>query len=265
MTSQRCTTCGGSGFLSLNSGQKYTCPNCEGTGKQFDPGRLFLYEAGPFTLNAPAAVSPSLPQYFVGAAINAAALNGVTCQVTGRPFRWMFALAKSTFPFTSQTKDAGSGTGRSFCPQQLQVHSQNFWGTAEHPLPLVTPYVFDLNVQITIDVTDLVGAVGTCGVTNGSPTVTWVSGGGSYGNGFNTAGPPYNPNYNGLAQAPIWNGATISIGGVNYVISNALGSGVTSQNSLTLASNYTGANNAAIAFSVSNTVRLGFLGVELSS
>jgi hypothetical protein len=64
---------------------------------------------------------------------------------------------------------------------------------------------------------------------------------------------------------PIWNGATINIGGVNYVISSAAGSGVTSQTTLVLATNYLGANNANIAYSVSNTIRVAFKGVELAA
>ena len=253
--SQPCSICKGSKTNPYTSGTTL-CPACEGTGKLWDPGREFTYEMGPFTLNAPAAVSPTLPQYFVGAASAGPTLNGVTCQITGSPFRWEFALAKSTFPFACQIKDAGSGTGRSFVPQQLQVHSQNLFGTAEHPMPLPSPYVFDRNVQITADFTDLAGAVGTVSVTNGSATVTWVSGGGNYGQGFN---------YNGGPQAPIWNGATINIAGVNYVISNALGSGVQSQTTLVLATTYAGVTAGAAAFSVSNTIRVAFKGTELSS
>ena len=127
-------------------------------------------------------------------------------------------------------------------------------------MPLPTPYTFERNVQITADFTDLAGAVGVCSVTNGNPNVTWTSGA-----VFNTAAPPFNPNYNGGAQAPIWNGATINIGGVNYVISNALGSGVTSQTTLVLATNYLGATSGTVAYAVSNTIRVAFKGVELEN
>lgn len=255
MATQACTTCRGSGRDPYQQNST-PCQMCDGTGKQFDPGRFFVYEMGPFTLNAPAAVSPTFPQYFVGAASAAATLNGVTCQVTGHPFRWMFSMAKSTFPFTVQIKDAGSGSGRSFCPQQLQVHSRNLFGTSENPLPLATPYVFERNVQITADFTDLGGAVGVCGVTNGSAVVTWESG--AYFNTGTASGPPYPGTQN-------WAGAQINIAGVNYVISSALGSGVASQTSLTLATTYTGTTSTTAAFSVSNTIRVGFMGVELSS
>jgi hypothetical protein len=250
-----CSTCRGNG-LDPYTGNSAPCQMCEGTGKQFDPGRFFTYEMGPFTLNAPAQVNATFPQYFVGAAQNGPTLNGVTCQITGSPFRWMFSMAKSTFPFTVQLKDAGSGSGRSFCPQQLQIHSRNLFGTSENPMPLPTPYVFDINVQITADFTDLAGGVGVCSVTNGSPNVTWIS-----GSLFNTASSP-GPPYPGL---PIWNGAQISIAGVNYVISNALGSGVTSQTTLVLAANYAGATSALAPFAVSNSIRVAFMGVELSS
>lgn len=258
MATPACTTCRGNG-LNPYTNNSSLCPMCEGSGAQFDPGREFTYEMGPFTLNAPAAITSTLPQYFVGAASAGPTLNGVTCQITGKRFRWEFALAKSTFPFTTQIKDAGSGTGRSFVPQQLQVHSQNLFGTAEHPMPLPSPYIFERNVQITADFTDLAGAVGVLAATNGSPNVTWVSGA-----IFNTSPAPYNPNYNGGPQAPIWNGATINIDGVNYVISNALGSGVSSQTTLALATNYLGAT-ASHPFSVSNTIRVAFKGVELSA
>ncbi len=259
MATAACSTCRGVG-LNPYTQNSSLCPMCDGTGKQFDPGREFCYEMGPFILNAPAAVAPTFPQYFVGAQSAGPTLNGVTCQVTGYPFRWMFGERIATFPFTVQVKDAGSGDGRSFVPQQLQVHSDNLFGTAQHPAPLPTPYVFQKNVQITADFTDLGGGVGFCSVTNGNPNVTWISGA-----LFNTSALPYNPNYAGGAQSPMWNGATINIGGVNYVISNALGSGVTSQTTLVLATNYLGVTNANIAYAVSNTIRVAFKGVELSA
>lgn len=256
MATPVCTTCKGAG-LNPYTQHSTICPMCDGTGKQFDPGREFTYEMGPFTLNASAAASPTTPNYFVGAASASSILNGVTCQVANYPFRWMFALAQSTFPFAVQLKDAGSGSGRTFVPQSVQVHSRNLFGTSERPMPLPTPYVFQANQNITGDFTDLGGAVGFCSVTNGSPNVTWISGG-----VFNTAAP-YGPPFNSLA--PQWNGATINIGGVNYVISSAAGSGVTSQTTLVLAANYAGITNANIAYAVSNVIRVAFKGVELSA
>ena len=49
------------------------------------------------------------------------------------------------------------------------------------------------------------------------------------------------------------------------MISNALGSGVTSQTTLVLATNYQGATSAVAPFAVSNTIRVALGGVELSS
>lgn len=209
---------------------------------------------GPFSLNAAAQASPTIPNYYVGAASASSVLNGVTCQVANYPFRWMFALAVSTFPFSVQLTDAGSGGGRSFVPQLIQVHSRNLFGTAEHPMPLPTPYVFNANQNITGNFTDLAGGSGTAGVTAGSATVLWTTGNNG-ATGFNTAaslGPPF-------PGSPIWNGATIILAGVPYVIS-----AVTSALSLTLAQNYAG-GTATVAFAVPNTIRVGFKGVELSA
>jgi hypothetical protein len=229
---------------------------CEGTGAAWDPGREFTYEMGPFILNAPAAVNPTVAQTSSGAAFPGPAAQGVTCQIANYDFRWMFALAQSTFPFTVQIQDAGSGGGKSFVPVNIQVHSKNLFGDSRNPMPLPTPYVFQKNVSITANVTDLYGAVGVASVTNGNPNVSWISGA-----VFNTAagsGPPF-------PGAPLWNGATITIAGVTYVISNALGSGVTSQTTLVLATNYLGATSAVAPYSVANTIRIGFKGVELAS
>jgi hypothetical protein len=228
---------------------------CEGTGKQWDPGREFTYEMGPFTLNAPAVVAASNPQNFSGAASTANFLQGVSCQIANYAFRCMFVMARSTFPFLIQPSDAGSGSGRYFVPQQTMVHSENFFGDSRHPMPWPTPYVFQPNQNITANFQDNAGATGFVSVVNGSPNVTWIS-----GNVFNTAaasGPPFP----GL-QA--WANAVINIGGVNYVISSALGSGVTSQTTLVLASNYLGATANPVAYAVPNTIRVAFKGQELS-
>lgn len=251
---QACTFCRGSGRDPYS--QSNLCPMCDGTGKAYDPGREFTYEMGPFTLNAAAAATATVPNYSVGLASASAVLNGVSCMIANNPFRWMFSMAKSTFPFSCQLKDNSSGSGRSFVPQSIQVHSRNLFGTSENPMPLPTPYVFNPNQQITADFTDLGGAVGVCSVTNGSAAVTWISGG-----LFNTgvsSGPPY-------PGLPIWGGQQINIAGVLYQISGAAGSGVTSQTTLTLATTYQGAASATAAFAVSNTIRVAFKGVEFAS
>ena len=228
---------------------------CEGTGAQWDPGREFTYEMGEFLLNAPANVTPTIPQTSSGAQFNGPVAQGVTCQIANYRFRWMFALATRTGPFAIQIQDAGSGSGRSFVPVNIQVHSDNLFGNARNPMPLPTPYVFEKNVSITANLTDLYGAVGVCSVINGSPNVTWVSGA-----VFNTQAFPGAP----YSNVPMWNGGTITIAGVQYVISNALGSGVTSQTTLVLATNYLGATSGAAAYSVANRIRIGFKGVELA-
>lgn len=232
------------------------CPLCEGTGAQYDPGREFTYEMGPFTLSAPAAVAATNAQNFAGGATTQASLQNVSCQVGNYPFRLMFVMARSTFPFSILLTDAGSGSGRSFVPQQTQVHSENMFGDSRHPMPWPTPYTFQKNQNITANFTDLSGGTGFVSVANGSPAVTWIS-----GSLFNTArasGPPFP----GINQ---WAGARINIGGVFYVISSAAGSGVTSQTTLVLATNYLGANNANIAYSVQNDIRVAFKGQELSN
>ena len=255
MAEQVCSTCRGQKILNLGT-TACRCPMCEGTGAQWDPGREFTYEMGPFVMNAPATAAPTIPQTSSGATYNGAVANGVTCQVANYRFRWMFALATRTGPFTIQLQDAGSGSGRSFVPVNIQVHSDNLFGNARNPMPLPTPYVFDKNVSITANITDLYGGVGVCSVANGSAAVTWISGA-----LFNTAAFPGAP----YSNIPMWNGGTITIAGVQYVISSAAGSGVTSQTTLTLATTYLGATSAVAAYSVANTVRIGFKGVELAA
>jgi hypothetical protein len=252
MPSQTCTTCGGKGWLNLNNTAAAKCPMCEGTGAQWDPGREFTYEMGPFILNAPATATPTIPQTSVGAQFNGPTAQGLTCQITNYRFRWMFALAQRTGPFTVQLQEGGSGS-MSFVPVNIQVHSENLFGNARNPMPLPTPFVFEKQVSITANVTDLYGAVGVAGVTGGSAAVTWVSGA-----VFNTAAFPGAP----YSNIPMWNGGVINLGGVNYVISSAAGSGVTSQTTLTLATTYQG-STASVAYSVANTIRIGFKGVEL--
>jgi hypothetical protein len=252
---QSCSYCRGQKVVQNGSGNSQYCPMCEGTGVHFDPGREFSYEMGPVTLNAPAALPATNPQNFAGAASAGPVMGGVSVQVVNFPFRWMFALAQSTFPFTVQMRDAGSGSGRSFSPNGVQIHSKNLFGDGTHPMPLPTPFEFAKNQNITADFTDLGGAVGTANVVNGSPNITWNAGA-----LFNTAAVPGPP----FPGTPMWNGAVINLNGVLYVVSSAAGSGVTSQTTLTLATNYLGAT-AAVAYSVSNTIRVAFKGVELAA
>ena len=159
MADKRCTNCGGSG-LNPHTNNTSICPLCEGSGKQYDPGREFTYPMGPFSLNAAAVANPTNPQFFQGAASINSILNGVTCQISNNPFRWLFAIAQSTFPFQVQIKDAGSGSGRTLVPSSTQVHSHILFGTSERPMPLPTPYIFSPKTSITADFTDLGGAAG---------------------------------------------------------------------------------------------------------
>jgi hypothetical protein len=196
---------------------------------------------GPITLNGSGAASASNSL--------TAQLKGVATQVVNWPFRWMFGLAQSTFPFLIQIQDAGAGGNRPF--SNAQCLSTLLFGDGTHPYPLPTPFVFPMNQNIIADFTDNYGGVGTAGVTNGSAIVTWAS-----GTIFNTSpvpGPPF-------AITPAWQGQTITIAGVNYVIAS-----VQNQNQLTLAVNYTGVTAAGAAYNVPNNISVVFDGVELSA
>jgi hypothetical protein len=213
---------------------------CDGSGKQFDPGRKYSYLMGPVTTNGSGAASSTNSL--------TAQIQGVASQVVNWPFRWMFSLAQSAFPFLVQIQDAGAGGNRPFSNQQ--VLSTLIFGDGKNPFPLPTPFVFPMNQNIVANFTDLYGATGTAGVTNGSAIVTYASGG-----LFNTAPAP-GPSF---SNTPIWQGQTITIAGVNYVIAS-----VQSQNQLTLAVNYAGATAAGAAFSVANQITVVFDGVELA-
>jgi hypothetical protein len=211
------------------------CPMCEGSGKQFDPGRKYSYQMGPLTLNGSG----------VASATNSltAQIQGVATQVVNWPFRWLFSLAQSSFPFLVQIQDAGSGGNRPFSNQQ--VLSTLVFGDGKNPFPLPTPFTFPMNQNIVANLTDLYGAVGTCSVAAG--VVTWLSGG-----LFNTQ-PALGPSF---VNTPLWQGATMNIAGVNYVIAS-----VQSQTQVTLAFALT---VGASAFSVANQITISFDGVELA-
>jgi len=212
-----CTYCKGHKAVQAPNGSLQVCPLCEGTGEEFNPGREFTYELGPIVL------------------AGGATATAQSVQVLNRPFRWMMALAVSTFPFSAQISD--SRDQRPFSNQP--VHSQNLWGTAINPMPLLTPFRFNKNANILATLTDLGGASGFVSVTNASTAVTWVSGG-------------------LFVPGASWVGQSIVIAGVTIAIA-----AVPDTTHLTLASNWPNANNANAAYSVNNTVRLGFKGVEL--
>jgi len=162
------------------------------------------------------------------------------------PFRWMFSLAQSTFPFLVQIIEGGEQ--RPFSNQQ--VLSTLLFGDGRNPFPLPTPYEFPKNKNILANLTDLYGAVGTIGVTTGSAIATYDT-----GPAFNTS-PAFGPSF---TNVPLWQGATIYIAGVAYVIAS-----VQSQNQITLAVNYAGATAAHAAYNVPNNISIVLDGVELS-
>ena len=236
---QTCSVCRGSKLNPYN-GHQTLCPMCDGTGKEYDPGREFTYEMGPVTLNGVGVASSTNSL--------GPTLNAVPTQVVNFPMRWQFGMAQSSGPFLIQIKDAGAGGQRPFSNQQL--HSRNIFGDGTHPMPLPTPFEFPKNQNIIADFTDLFGAVGTLNATNGSAAITWNA-----GVKFNTAAAPGPP----FPGTPMWNGATININGVNYVIS-----AVTSDTTLTLATNFI-AGTAAYAYAVPNQIRVAFKGQELAA
>jgi hypothetical protein len=216
-TGKPCSTCHGSGMITTG-GSALRCPMCEGTGAQFDPGRFFTYELGPIVL------------------AGAQSLQFQSVQVLNYRFRWILAAAQFLFPFTSQVQD--SRDQRPFSNQQ--VHNANLWGTAQHPLPVLTPFEFDKNCQIQVNITDLGGGSGTALFTNGSAAVVSAT-----GTGFATDGS--------------WVGKTLIVLGVSYTILS-----VTDSGHLTLTQNYV-AGTLTNPYVVNNSVRLAFIGVELEN
>jgi len=155
---------------------------CEGSGKQYDPGRFYSYELGPNVV------------------AGGASLEMTSVQVLNYPFRWMLAESVQTFPFTVQIQDSRSQ--RPFSNQQ--VHYASIFGTGQRPFPLLTPFEFLRGSNIQANITDLGGGNGTVSVTNGTGAVVSVS-----GTGFQTIA-------SGVAGS--WIGGTIVVGGVSYAI-----------------------------------------------
>ncbi|MGH9501673.1 MAG: hypothetical protein ACRD20_02350 [Terriglobales bacterium] len=213
-----CTACQGSGLLTSGGGPAYKCALCNGTGKAFDPGRKYGYELGPIVL------------------AGGASLQYLSQQVLNYRFRWELAIAQFLFNFTAQILD--SRDQRPFSNQQ--VHNLNLFGTAQNPLPLLSPFIFERNSQIQVNITDLGGGSGTVGVTNGSAAVVNTT-----GTGFATDGS--------------WVGKPIVLAGVSYTILS-----VTDSDHLTLTQNYV-AGTATVAYAVNNQIRLYFEGTELDN
>ncbi len=132
MPQQACQTCQGRGAISADGKNVQRCPLCDGTGAQADPGNQFTY-LGDFTLtalqNAPGAI---------------------TIQILDHSFKWIFAVASSTGTFQCLVKDAQNK--RPF--MNSPINNVNFWGTAQNPFPLLTPWVFPKRGGIIIDLID---------------------------------------------------------------------------------------------------------------
>lgn len=112
------------------------CPMCNGTGVMPDPGLQFGYE---FVFNLTANQ----------------ALTGQSLLIQDRDFKWIFFTGFSTGAFQVMIKDGGSGK-RPFMNQQ--VHSTSILGNGQNPHPLLSPWVFNKQGSIVIDITDLSGA-----------------------------------------------------------------------------------------------------------
>jgi len=78
-------------------------------------------------------------------------------QVVNFPFRWLFAVASSTGTFTTLIYDVG----RVYYLSPSALNNVNEWGTAQLPMPLLTPYTFQQNTQVQFTVTDTSGANNT--------------------------------------------------------------------------------------------------------
>lgn len=138
MSAKSCSTCGGHGVINVPGGAQ-RCPMCEGSGVAFDPGLFFTYEMGPVVL--------------AGNGVN----NNFSIQILDRSFRWMLLAGVSTGAYTVLIKD--SRNKRPFSNQQ--VHNANIVGTAQNPLPLLTPFLFEKRGSILCDFTDISGAGNT--------------------------------------------------------------------------------------------------------
>ena len=134
---KNCPTCGGQGVISVPGGAQ-RCPMCEGSGEKFDPGLFFSYEAGPIVLAGNGSQQTSV-------------------QILDRPFRWMLLAGVQTGAYTLLIQD--SRNKRPFMNQQ--VHFSNIVGTAQNPMPLLTPFYFEKRGSILVTVTDISGAGNT--------------------------------------------------------------------------------------------------------
>lgn len=129
-----CTTCNGAKMIQVG-GTVQQCPVCDGSGKQYKPGLFFEY-GQQFNLTP----NQTLFQQAIS--------------ILDAPFRWLFAVAQSTGAFTAQIFDGANK--RPFMPTQL--HNSIVFGTAQNPMPVIVPYVFQQRTSILVTLTDLSGA-----------------------------------------------------------------------------------------------------------
>jgi hypothetical protein len=133
-----CQGCQGKGTIVGPAGVQ-RCPLCDGTGQAFDPGLFFCYEMGPVVIPLNGVI------------------NSFSVQILDRSFRWLMLAATFTAACTVLIKD--SKNKRPFSNQQ--VHISNIAGTAQNPMPLLTPFEFSKRGAILADFTDLSGAQNT--------------------------------------------------------------------------------------------------------
>lgn len=142
MSKRSCDVCRGGGVLNV-SGTPVKCPVCEGTGKQYDPGLDYSYSLDVVAL----AGNATTPQVI---------------QITDKDFRWIYAIAQSTGDFLTTIMDGGR-QNRQF--QNIPVHRDSFWGTAQLPALLLSPYRFLKQTPISIVLTDVSGNPNTIHLT----------------------------------------------------------------------------------------------------
>src|SRR5579884_4085313 len=143
-----CPACQGRRMVVRPDGQQYQlCPVCGGTGEAYDPGLFFTYAID-----------------FNNVAANGNAQGSAL--ILDKPFRWMFATAKSTGTFVFTVQDAKNKrpfqlVNTSAGQAGVGVQNVNFWGTGQNPFPLPIPYEFAPRDQIQVSVSDTSGAQNT--------------------------------------------------------------------------------------------------------
>lgn len=137
----QCPACAGRRVLpNARTGQPCACPICNGTGL-VEP----LYDRLPFW-------------YVINETILAAlGTNNGSLRCEARAdFEWVWLThSASTGVFSTQMTDAG---GRVF--QSAAVNSENQWGTAQRPFPLIAPCILKARTGLNYVLTDRSAAPG---------------------------------------------------------------------------------------------------------